>query len=322
MLIAVLALLGFVLFLICCFLHIDVKRAVTAKEAWKEAAIASDKDRKVLGDRGARLMSVIQTNNAHYQELSDKLEDAELALAFEKERGVNDERAIKYWRAEWQTALDAWREERLKLIGRLGRLSTLDVRNNTIGALLEMPKADRDRVGALAERTKEVVDDLRATRGLLDVASEEIQVLVTARDEATALLVKSQEEAAELAKEREDLIEQRNLGNNELCTVLEAIREKAHLFAIGVGVRQYAAEQGVALTVSSGMDTVASALDDMKTDLESRAERLRAVIRERDRLIAAAIKPTRGPAEDIAPPAKRPRLNKRGRVSQPKRVRA
>lgn len=302
-----LACLALVLLLICLFLRTDVLRAVRAKEDWRAQAIEADKSCRLLGERGAKLMSVIRDNNVNYQQLSDQLEDAEqelqeaeLELAFERASLAAAESTIGFWIQQFNQVIEDCREERKCLLN--SRSAVLKERNELKDTLAH---ARRGAAATLDDVIKERDDLLVAKEQLskeLLGCSDELRACNGRFDEATALLVKSQEEAAELAKEREDLIEQRNLGNNELCTVLEAIREKAHLFAIGVGVRQYAAEKGVALTVSSGMYTVASALDDMKSDLESRAERLRVVIRERDQLAAQLVAPTSGPAEDIAPP--------------------
>lgn len=343
-----LACLALVLLLICLFLRTDVLRAVRAKEDWRAQAIEADKSCRLLGERGAKLMSVIRDNNLNYQQLSDQLEDAEqelqeaeLELAFERASLAAVENTIGFWIQQFNQAVEDRRAERKWLLNsrsavlkerneltdtlahaRRGDAATLDdvikelarrasqleICMQSVGAALSVPEADRDIPGLLVEKAQEVVkerDDLKNRVGQLDVRTYalgktlnmpgteadwdkdgaivlKVVEVIAARDEATALLVKSQEEAAELAKDRQALIEQSMLGNDELCTVLEAIREKAHLFAIGVGVRQYAARKRVALTVSSGMDAVASALDDMKSDLESRAERLRFAVNERE----------------------------------------
>ena len=334
--------LSVLLIVICCFLDIDVTRAVIAKEEWKKMAAAR-------WTRMATLMTLITENNERYQELSDKLEDyeqeladAQLNAAFEREGREAQERAAGFWARQFnETVLDWTRDcarlrevaqvlgvdlfpmdtlvDRVRVVQQqIGKLVTFEIRCCNIAHILGMSEEEAGKSCRLADAVQDVRDErneLIKERGALNTAAcEALKERVEARD----LLHQGQVEAAELAKDRETAIETLRETNKQLDDLRIQVGAVAQAILVGRGlyisnvahdgsVRGYVAGRGVT-QLSPDVDAIVLALDNYKEDLRTRMERLRKVEGERDI------------CEDIAPPV--PRSYKVQPLSAAKALRA
>lgn len=269
----ILALCCLVFLLICCFLRIDVARAVKAKETWRTLALKTDIDRHCLSVRVDRLHDIIKDNNEHYQELSDKLEDSEfelenikLQLAFSGEVRDAQEEAITFWIRQFNQAVDEKREATY-------RIAVLENRCRNIGDSLGVSREAGDKPFVLSDAVSELKterDTLKAlNEGLKTLNEGLVTDLFTCSARATKAEADWMETCGKWARTREELTD----AKIEVSVIADAIRAGCGFIDHADDVSMFVGKMWTkALTADASL--IVRALDQLKSDLRRQTEHL------------------------------------------------